>query len=93
MPRDKMHDEAPSTKVPCPAASPAASHDALRLALMDAGRQVSAAADDPDRFPAARDGIARFCFTELLPHLEADESRLLEARHCPPHEALLPCLR
>jgi hypothetical protein len=49
---------------------------------MDAGRRVRAAADDPRRLPAARDNLARFCYAELLPHLEADESWLLEARHC-----------
>lgn len=55
----------------------------LRLGLMDPGRQVRAAAEDGERFPAARDTLARFCFAELLPHLEADESWLLEARRCP----------
>ena len=42
MPRDKMHDEAPSTKGPCPAASPAASHDALRTEA----RAMTAAANE-----------------------------------------------
>ena len=65
----------------------------LRLALMDAGRQVRATADDLERFPAARDNMARFCFAELLPHLEADESWLLEARHCPEARLLADAIR
>lgn len=68
---------------PCLAIPPPTSHDELRLALMDAGRLVRATVDDLDRFPAARDNLARFCFAELLPHLEGDESWLLEARQCP----------
>ena len=68
---------------PCLAIPPSTSHDELRLTLMDAGRQVRATVDDLDRFPAARDNLARFCFAELLPHLEGDESWLLEARQCP----------
>ena len=65
----------------------------LRLALMDAGREVRATVDDIERFPAARDNMARFCFTELLPHLEADEGWLLEARHCPEGRLLADAIR
>jgi hypothetical protein len=60
---------------------------------MNAGRQVRAAADDPDRFPAARENMARFCFAELLPHLEADETWLLEARDCPETRLLADAIR
>jgi hypothetical protein len=60
---------------------------------MDAGRQVRASADDLERFPAARDNMARFCFAELLPHLEADETWLLEARHCPEMRLLIDAIR
>jgi hypothetical protein len=65
----------------------------LRFALMDAGRQVRAAADDPQRFPAARDHLARFCFAELLPHLEADDSWLFEARRCGEGRLLADAMR
>ena len=93
MPGREMPDESPGTAGPCPAGPPPASHDTLRLALMDAGRQVRAAADDPDRFPAARENMARFCFAELLPHLEADETWLLEARDCPETRLLADAIR
>jgi hypothetical protein len=63
------------------------------LALMDAGRQVRAAADELGRFPAARDNLARFCFADLLPHLEADESWLLGARLCTEGRLLADALR
>jgi hypothetical protein len=78
---------------PCRAAPPPTSHDKLRLGLMDAGRRVRAAAEDPRRFPAARDNLARFCFAELLPHLEADESWLVEARHCGEGHLLADAMR
>jgi hypothetical protein len=60
---------------------------------MDAGRRVRAAADDPKRFPAARDNLARFCFAELLPHLEADENWLVEARNCGDGHLLAEAMR
>ncbi len=87
-----MRDEPPRSGA-LPAASPPPNHDTLRLALLDAGRQVRAAADDVERFPDARDNLARFCFTELLPHLEADESWLLEARHHPETRLLADAVR
>lgn len=71
-----------SGTTPCRVLPPGTDHDALRLALMDAGREVRRAVDDPRRFPSARDDLARFCFAELLPHLEADELWLLDARQC-----------
>ncbi|MDP2775492.1 MAG: hypothetical protein Q8O61_18210 [Nocardioides sp.] len=49
---------------------------------MDAGRRLRASVEDVEGFPAARDHLVRFCFAELLPHLEADEDWLLEARLC-----------
>lgn len=60
---------------------------------MDAGRRVRAAAEDPRRFPAARDSLARFCFAALLPHLEADESWLVEVRHCGEGRLLAEAMR
>jgi hypothetical protein len=57
-----------------------ASHDVLRLALIEAGQQVAGTTGDGDGFPAARDSITRFCYAELLPHLEADERWLLGAQ-------------
>lgn len=82
MPGQASRDESADGDLPCPASPPAVNHDMLRLALIDAGQRVAAAVEEPDRFPAARDGIARFCYAELLSHLEADEHWLLEARHC-----------
>lgn len=93
MPKQEIRDEPPSAPTPCPVEPPPASHDTLRLALMDAGRQVRASADDLERFPAARDNMARFCFAELLPHLEADETWLLEARHCAEMRLLIDAIR
>lgn len=52
-----------------------------------------AAAEDLKRLPAARDNLARFCFAELLPHLEADESWLVEARHCGEGHLLADAMR
>ena len=88
-----MHDQPPGRSRPCPAGPPGPSHDTLRLALMTAGRLVRASADDPDRFPAARENMARFCFAELLPHLVADEAWLLEARDCPEARLLVDAMR
>lgn len=93
MPKHEIRDEPPSAPIPCPVEPPPANHDTLRLALMDAGRQVRASADDLERFPAARDNITRFCFAELLPHLEADETWLLEARHCAEMRLLIDAIR
>lgn len=93
MARQEMRDESPPTAVPCRGASPAATHDMLRLGLMEAGRRVRAAAEDGERFPAARDTLVRFCFAELLPHLEADESWLSEARDCPEGRLLAHAIR
>lgn len=87
------HTPSTSASAPCPAAPPHEHHDSLRLALMDAGRQVRAAADDLERLPAARDDLVRFCRTELLPHLEADEGWLIEAQHCPELRLLAQTIR
>lgn len=78
---------------PCPAAPSSVSHDRLRLGLMDAGRQVRATLDEVAGFAGARDNLARFCFAELLPHLEADEAWLLAARHCPEGRLLADAIR
>lgn len=93
MPGREPRAESTGGAMPCPAAPPPASHDMLRLALMDAGRQVRASAEDLERFPAARDNLVRFCFAELLPHLEADEGWLLEARHCDGGRLLADAIR
>lgn len=93
MPGPDPRDGTSAGAAPCLATAPPASHDVLRLALMDAGRQVRASVDDIERFPAARDNMARFCVTELLPHLEADERWLLEARHCPEGRLLADAIR
>ena len=93
MSRHQWHAPSTSASAPCPAAPPTANHDSLRLALMDAGRQVRAAADDLARLPAARDDLVRFCRTELLPHLEADEGWLIEAQHCPELRLLAQTIR
>lgn len=82
MTRDQRR-ESPRTAEACRARPPRTNHDDLRLALMDAGRRVRDAVDDLERFAGARDDLARFCFAELLPHLESDESWLLQLRRCP----------
>ncbi|HEX2893479.1 MAG TPA: hypothetical protein VHO29_05695 [Marmoricola sp.] len=60
---------------------------------MDAGREVRAAADDPEGFAVARDALARFCVAELLPHLETDERWLSEAGRCPEAALLVEAIR
>ncbi|HEX6246620.1 MAG TPA: hypothetical protein VFZ64_02000 [Nocardioidaceae bacterium] len=67
--------------MPCPT-PPLDNHDVLKLGLMDAGRRMRAAADDPGLFPDAREGLVAFCFEELVPHLEDDERWLREASSC-----------
>ncbi len=58
-------------------------HDHLRFALMSAGQRVWDAQDEPERFHETRDDLVKFCITQLVPHLERDERRLLTARHGP----------
>lgn len=66
----------------CPTPPLPADHDELRLGLMGAGRLIRAAAEEPELFADARQGLVTFCFDRLLPHLESDEQWLLEARAC-----------
>ena len=89
----RERDDAAPSPAPCPGAPAPTSHDVLRLALMDAGRRIRASAEDPEGFPAARDNLVRFCFAELLPHLEADEDWLLEARQCAEGRLLADAIR
>lgn len=93
MPRRRPRHQPTDAAGRCPVHPPGASHDRLRLALMDAGRAVRAAAEDPVRFTAARDALARFCVTELLPHLETDERWLSEAGRCPEAALLVAAIR
>lgn len=93
MPDRDQRREATTSATACQAPAPSSHHDDLRLALMQAGRQVRAGLDDPDLFPAALDGLVRFCLTELLPHLEADESWLLALQDCPEKRLLAAAMR
>lgn len=68
-------------------------HDALRLGLMSAGLRVWDARDSPVSFPRAHDDLVRFCITEVLPHLEADESWLLEEQRHPQRRLLAEAMR
>lgn len=77
----------------CPVHPPDASHDRLRLALMDAGRAVRAAAEEPAGFEAAREALARLCVAELLPHLDADERWLSKAGRCRDAALLVEAIR
>lgn len=61
---------------------PDTSHDHLRLGLMGAGLAMWRTREQPDDFPEARDRLVTFCRTQLLPHLDDDDSWLLEARRC-----------
>ena len=65
----------------------------MRLRLMDAGQRLRSVAHDPTGFPTARDDVVRFCFAELLPHLAADETWLLEARDCGEGRLLADAMR
>lgn len=77
----------------CPTVQPPVHHDALRFGLVGAGRRVRASVDDPDLFAAARQDLVTFCFDELLPHLEADERWLVQARLCPRGGLLADAMR
>lgn len=66
----------------CTIATQSADHDRVRFALMNAGQRIWECRDQPVGFPEARDGLAEFCRTELLPHLAADEPWLREVQHC-----------
>jgi hypothetical protein len=67
--------------MPCPT-PPLDNHDALKLGLMDAGRRMRAAVDDPGLFLSAHEQLLVFCSEQLLPHLEDDERWLREAGVC-----------
>ena len=77
----------------CPTVKPPVHHDRLRFGLVGAGRLVRASVEDPDRFAAARQDLVTFCFDELLPHLEADERWLVQARLCPKGGLLADAMR
>lgn len=77
----------------CPTVHPPVHHDELRFGLVGAGRRVRASVEDPDLFTAARQDLVRFCFDELLPHLEADERWLVQARLCPKGGLLADAMR
>lgn len=49
--------------------------------------------EQPDGFPEARDGLVKFCFTELLPHLDRDERWLLQAQRCAEGRLLAEAMR
>lgn len=78
--------------MPCPT-PPLDNHDVLKLGLMDAGRRMRAAADDPGLFPDAREELVTFCFERLVPHLENDERWLREAGRCPTGGLLADAMR
>lgn len=50
---------------------------------MDIGLRIWAAHDHPEKFPEAHNSLMEFCHADLLPHLERDEHRLLQAQRCP----------
>lgn len=93
MPGPGPRTESMDGNTPRPGAPPPARHDLLRLALMTAGRQVRASLEDLEGFPPARDNLVRFCFAELLPHLEADEGWLVAARHHVESRLLIDAIR
>lgn len=86
-------DDRVDAERPCTGAQPPATHEALRLSLLAVGREVRAAADAGVGLPAARDRLARFCFAELLAHLESDEAWLVDARFCPEGRLLAEAIR
>lgn len=86
-------DDRVGAERPCTGAQPPSTHEALRLSLLAVGREVRAAADTGVGLPAARDRLARFCFAELLAHLESDEAWLVDARVCPEGRLLAEAIR
>lgn len=60
---------------------------------MNVGLQVQAAIEHPERFLTAREDLLQFCFSDLLPHLDADERWLLEAQRCPAGRLLAEAMR
>jgi hypothetical protein len=62
---------------------PEIGHDALRLRLLTAGRDLRLAVDDPQRFAEARARLTAFLVDEVLAHLAEDEPWLLAAEQQP----------
>lgn len=68
-------------------------HDALRLELMGAGRELLAAFEAGGSVTAERERIAEVCRTALLPRLDADETCLVEAGQHPETRLLAEAMR
>ena len=79
--------------MPCPAPPRLNDHEALRLALLEAGLLLRSAHDDLERFDAARARLLAFCWERLVPHLEHDEAWLLAADTCPTGRLLADAMR
>lgn len=77
----------------CPSVHQRTYHEDLRFGLVGAGRMLRASVDDPETFTAAHRDVVTFCLDELLPHLEADERWLVEARQCPRGGLLADAMR
>lgn len=77
----------------CAASTASDEHERLRLGLISAGIALRDSVDDPARFDAARDTLARFAFTHVLPHLESDEHWLARAEECLHAAALARAIR
>lgn len=68
-------------------------HDRLRFDLMSAGLRMWHTREQPEEFPGAHAHLVKFCFTELLPHLDRDERWLLDAQGCPEGRLLAEAMR
>lgn len=77
----------------CPRPVALEDHDRLRLELMNAGRALRDAVDDPGRFATTRDALIRFSRDRLLPHLDRDERWLAHAEQCPGTRLLAEAMR
>jgi len=87
-------DEGEVTPIAC---TPDTDHERLRLELMTAGRGLLAAAEADGGAVAdltsARDDLARFCTTVLLPQLGRDELCLQQAERLPETRLLAEAMR
>lgn len=68
-------------------------HDALRLELMGAGRELLAAFEAGGDATVARERVAEVCRTALLPRLDEDEACLVEAGQHPETRLLAEAMR
>lgn len=77
----------------CTVPSRATPHERLQLDLMAAGLRMWAARGQPHALAGALHGLADYCTSTLLPHLDHDERWLREGHGCPEGHLLAEAMR